>query len=775
MDFKKNRKHPLALCEDCPWREDGAYVPSLIPKGEIKVAVVGEAPGAYEAKTGIPFTGPSGDLLDRVMEHHGFKRKELALINTVACRPHGPTEKPPKGAIAACRPRLEADLRRAKAPIILAVGGTSAKEILNDSSPISKLRIGQSRPSRFGPVISTWHPAFCLRTPDSFPSFVRDTGKLIGNLSEPWSPPSYKVFNDPAIALVAINRLHEVKRIVIDIEAASDKDIDDSHPEDYDLLCVGVAYAKGQAVVFGDKVFQDEACIEAFRTLLSRVPIDGWNLKFDLLGLSPLFGLMKVGRDGMLMSYTLDERPRQHGLKHRLVEDCNAPRYDEEIAKYTKGKGGSFANIPKDLLYKYNAYDCGGTWDEMEYLDLLMGPQQHKLHKFLVEAVNMLMYVEMSPLHFDLDWNAELEDIYLKKIEDSQSDIEAHVGYELNPRSWMQIMKYFADHGMSIPTTNRDFLEKIHPLCDSEIQKFIDLILVNRNLSKAYGTYVKGLRRKVKDGKIHTTFSLHATTSGRTASRKPNLQNVKRDKLIRNQFTAEPPSAQNPDGKILVQCDYSQVEGRTIADLARDSYLQRVFSDPTIDIFNDMCDRIWGVEAWDKENRVSIKSIFYGYSYGRKAKSIARELDKPVEYAVELMNEFKALIPDVVAWQAAIRAEVLDKQELWTPFGRKRSFHLITNENMEDVINEALSFKPQSIASDICLRAAVSLRPKLKEQFDADIKLLIHDAIVTECRPQDRGGVIELMRQEMVYSGKLYTEFVPFKVDATWGFRLGEL
>jgi DNA polymerase-1 len=404
-----------------------------------------------------------------------------------------------------------------------------------------------------------------------------------------------------------------------------------------------------------------------------------------------------------------------------------------------------------------------------------MGPQQHKLHAFLIDAVNMLMRVESSPLHFDLDWNSELEGIYAKKIEDSQKDIDAHVGYVLNPRSWMQIMKYFASKGMTIPTTNKDFLEKIHPLCEPEVQKFIDLILINRNLAKAYGTYVKGLRRKVKDCKIYTTFSLHATTSGRTASRKPNLQNVKRDKLIRNQFTAEPPSEAYPDGKILVQCDYSQAEGRTIADLARDSYLQQVFSDPTVDIFNDMCDRIWGPKNWNKENRVSIKSIFYGYSYGRKAKSIARELDKPVQYAVDLMNEFKGLIPDVVAWQAAIRSEVLEKQELWTPFGRKRSFHLITNENLEDVINEALSFKPQSIASDICLRAAVNLQPKLKKEFNSDIKLLIHDAIVAECLPEHREGVVELMRQEMVYSGKLYTEFVPFKVDASWGFRLGEL
>ncbi len=763
-----SRKHPLAMCEKCPWREDGKFVPALIPHGEVRAAVVGEAPGSYEARTGIPFTGPSGELLDRVMEHHGYKRKELALINTVSCRPEGPTQKPPKQAVACCAARLDHDLKRADAPIILAVGGTSAQALLGDSRPISKLRIGPARPSRYGPVISTWHPAYCLRTPDSFPSFVRDSGKLNGIQLPDWIPPNYKVIEDPDTALVALRRLLEVERIVVDIEAASDKDIDDAHPEDYDLLCVGIAYAKRQAVVFGPLVFQDDACCDVFLEILQTVKIDGWNLKFDLLGLSPKFGVHKASRDGMLMSYILDERPRQHGLKLRGVEDQNAPRYDEEIHEYTKGKDGSFAKIPKDLLYKYNAYDVGLTWDQIEYEALLMTPEQHELHQFLIDAANELMHIELSPLVFDIEYNEDLALQYKQLLADSETKIRDFIGYELNPRSPMQIQQWFYLQGMDIPTTNRDFLEKVALDCTQRVEDFIDLILENRGLAKTFGTYINGLRRKVKDGKMYTTFSLHSTTSGRLASKKPNMQNIKRDKAIRNQFTAN-------YGKVLIQCDYSQVEGRTICDLAQDRYLQRVFSDPDTDIFNDMCDQIWGRGNWNKENRVSIKSIFYGYSYGRKAKSIARELKKPVEYAQNLMAEFKLLIPDVVAWQAAIRKAVLDGEDLTTPFGRKRTFHLITNDNMEDVINEALSYKPQSIASDICLRAAVRLRPKLKAEFDADIKLLIHDAIVAECLPDVRQAVTDMMRFEMIRSAEEYTKFVPFAVESTYGFRLGEL
>lgn len=763
----QNRKHPLAECERCPWNETGAFVPALIPK-DVKVGVVGEAPGSYEAKTGIPFTGPSGELLDRVLEHHGYKRKNLALINTVACRPPGPTEKPSKATISACSARLADDLRRAAAPIWLAVGGTSAQALFGDSKPISKLRIGPPKETKYGPVIATWHPAFCLRTPDAFPSFVSDTAKLNGSKHEPWKPPQYRVFEDPNVALVALRRLFDVERIVIDIEAASDKDLDDAHPEDYDLLCVGVAYAKGQVVVFGPRIFQNEECLTAFSLLLDAVPVEAWNGKFDMLGLSPKVGVKKLSGDGMLRSYCLDERPRQHGLKMRSVEDLGAPKYDDEIAQYTKGKGGSFANIPKALLYKYNAYDCAVTWDLKELQDLQMSPEQYELHAFLIQAANMLMHVELSALHFDMDYNALLEIEYKEKLAESEKQIHEHVGYELNPRSPLQIMRHFAIQGMVIPTTARPFMEKIRPQVDDNIGTFIDLLLANRKLGKIQGTYVKGLRKKVKDGRIPTTFSLHATTSGRLASRKPNLQNIIRAKSIRNQFTAGP-------GRILVQNDYSQVEGRVIATLAQDEYLQSVFSNPDVDIFNDMCDNIWGRDKWDKENRVAIKSIFYGYAYGRKAKSIATALKKPVEYAQNLMQEFKALIPGVVTWQASIRKAVLDGEDLTTPFGRKRTFHLITNDNMEDVINEALSYKPQSIASDICLRAAIKLQPMLVDAYDAHIKILVHDAIVGECRPELKDAVAEMMRTEMIASARLFTDYLPFTVESTSAFRLGEL
>lgn len=766
-----DRKHPLALCEKCPLFEEGSYVPTTF-SDSVKVGIIGKAPGAHEALTGKPFTGPSGDLMERVAKHYDIQRSQMTLTNVVACSLPNPQDDPPKSAVACCAPRLESELEAASAPYWLALGGPAIAAMLGAKQPVSKARVGPPKLTKWGKVIPTWHSAYCLRVPDAFPSFVKDVGKIHEeNLPKLWKEPEYGVISDSSKAVIALNMLKQFPKIVIDIEAASDKDFDDSHPEDYDMLCIGFCYEKGKALVLAGEVFQDTKVLTAFSELLDEVYIEAHNGKFDLEGISPLIGVKKLSQDSMLLSYMNDERPRQHGLKMRSIEDLGAPPYDDELEPYTKGKDGSFAKIPRDILYRYNAYDVCCTWDEIEFQLAQGAADRPELNEFLIGAANFLTHVDLAGLRFDLDYNKELEIEYNKKVTESQHKIHEHVGHRLNPRSWQQVQKHFGERGYLIETTNKEFLKQVREelIHDKYIIKFIDLLLENRKLSKILGTYIVGLRKKVtNEGRIRTTFLLHGTTSGRLASRNPNFQNLPRGDLIRNQFTAD-------EGNILVHVDYSQIEFRVIATLSRDEYLRDTFSNPEVDIFNDICDQLWGSGNWNKEDRTTVKSVMYGVSYGRKEKSIAQALDKEVHYVKELMKQFRNLMPHVFTWQRDIKDAVLRGEDLTTPFGRKRSFYLVTDENREDVFNEALSFKPQSIASDINLRAAMRLHTPLIEKFDAHIKMLIHDAIVVECKPEIKDQVVKLMTNEMVQSGREFTDYVPFKVEATTGFRLGEL
>lgn len=773
------RKHPLAQCEICPYQTIGKYVPSQLPTKPIKLTVVGEAPGPQEAKTGIPFTGPSGDLLNAVLKHHGVKREEVFLTNICSCRPHGPTEAPPKDAIAACANRLNFEIDSTRPAegrsTIVAVGGTAAKALLDDSRRISSLRVGPPKPSHYRDdidVIATWHPAFCLRSPDAFPSFVRDVGKIRGLTHGDWVAPEYRVFDDPNVALVALQRLRErVRLVVVDIEVGIEKDFNYAHPEDYDLLCVGLAYAKGKAVVLGENSLKDQRVLDVLREFLAGVRIIAHNGKFDLRGLSPVVGVQQLWFDTMLASYAIDERPGQHGLKALAIERLGAPAYDDDVKKYVgKGKGASYGNIPRPILYKYNAYDVCCTWDLYELFTVELGERGRRAHDFMVEAANEIIHLELAGIHFDHDYSAELAEEYLDRIAATEKEIVDTIGYYVNPRSPKQIQAYLLKKGIRAKTTNKDFLAEIRPFMTGEkeeVGQFIDILSNNRKASKLYGTYIKGLSQRTTHGNVYTTYLLHGTTSGRLASRNPNMQNIVRNKPIRNQFTVSDPD------NVLIQLDYKQAEGRVITTLAQDEYLRSIFQDSTRDIFDELTERVYGAGNWAKEERVKIKTFFYGLSYGREAPSIAREFDMPLNEAHELLSSFKALIPATVAWQSAISHKVLNGEDLVTPFGRKRSFHLITDENKKDVLNEALSFLPQSIASDICLSALVCLRPML--DGIATLRLSIHDAIVAECHKDRQEEVIDVMSKEMVAAGLRFTDFVPFAVDASIGTRLGEL
>jgi DNA polymerase I-like protein with 3'-5' exonuclease and polymerase domains len=240
-----------------------------------------------------------------------------------------------------------------------------------------------------------------------------------------------------------------------------------------------------------------------------------------------------------------------------------------------------------------------------------------------------------------------------------------------------------------------------------------------------------------------------------------------RDKRIRKQFVV------SKLGNTFVHADFKQAEGRVITTLAQDEYLRSIFSDPDVDLFDNLSDQLYGIGNWTKEERVRTKAYFYGLSYGRDAYSIAIEYGMSVREAEQGLNDFFDLIPSVAAWQRRVKQRILDGKDLITPFGRSRRFMLITKENKKDVLNEGLSFLPQSTATDICLSSLVRLRPMLRGK--AFIRLTIHDALAAECAEKDKDEVEAIMTRVMVEEGARFTDYVPFAVDVTFGTNWGDL
>lgn len=774
-------RHPLANCTECPLNEpENAFVPSIIPPSP-KVIVVGEAPGYGEAVKGRPFVGPSGQLIKTVLKNYGWKPSEVGFTNACLCRPPN-NATPPKAAVNCCRNRLMGEIRDSSAESVLALGGTAASVTLGDNRGITSLRVGPPKEptaslvgSKVTRVVPTWHPAYCLRSADNFPALVTDVGKLRESTKPAWVPPIFSVVDDEESALeaIAILRVNAIV-LVVDIETGLDKDVSFDHPNNYDLLCVGLGYAKGKVIVIGEQACHSPVVLLALKDLLLNVKIIAHNGKFDLSGLFPTLGALILWFDTMLAHYSLDERSGAplHGLKVLAVEELGAPQYDLEIATYVP-RGGSYANIPRPILYKYNAYDVGCTWDLYElFTERMARDNVRRVHDFMVRASNQLMYIELNGITFDRAYSNVLQSSYqsrLFEIEATFCTITEIATF--NPRSPKQVKEFLHSNGIRTESTDVDHLEAIQKRVarNSAAGRFIAQLLIYRKEQKKFSTYVMGLQRRVYRGRVYCTYKLHGTTSGRLASKNPNLQNIVRDSAIRKQFTVASPD------NVLMQCDYKNVEARCIATMAQDEYLRKLLSnpDPNYKLFNELSDELYGIGNWSKEEYVRTKAFFYGISYGREAYSIAMEHNMSIGEAQKRYNDFVGLIPAVVKWQNETRRKVLAGEDLVTSFGRKRRFHLITEQNQKDVLNEALSHLPQSTASDICLSALIRLRPMLRGI--GWIRLTIHDALVVETPRKNLEICRDMMRSVMEEEGAKYTDYVPFPVDFTVGDNWGDL
>lgn len=786
------RKHPYAECEKCPLNEQGLFVASDGP-AQARVAFVGEAAGRHEVDQGKPFIGVSGKLLDMVNAHHSISRKDVLLTNATLCRPPGRENlSPPAGAIKACRPRLIHELEERGVRTAVALGNTASQALLGSDAGVTKLRVGLGHKSPYADtlrVISTFHPAACLRAADFFPSMVADIGK-INRTPVPWEPPKYVVYDDVDTSIRALEQIknHTGQRLVIDIETDVEKEDSYDHPNNYELLCIGLGYAKKRVVVIERNALKDKDVLSKLKELLASKDVTAQNGKFDASGLYPHVGDVRISFDTMLASYARDERRGVHSLDYQGIEILGTPNWKHVLDKYNPKKLG-YGVVPPDVLDRYNAYDVAVTWELQDWYEEHFTEDQWKLHDFLCAASNELKFLDLNGIAIDVPYNTRLTTEYLEVLEGIKEklvkliDDPEWAGF--NPNSPKQVKEVIEEvFNISIPlkrnqkgqpakSTDEQTLRSLMDSCDPESKEFdfLDTMLGWRENAKLYGTYVKGIRRRLYRGRVYPNFILHGTTTGRLACRNPNLQNVPRGNKIRAQFIPA------KKGHVFVSTDYSQAELRVLTWISGEDYFRDIFNDPTRDLFNELAPVLYGdlshlSPAEKKEKRIRVKAYVYGLSYGREAGSIAQEFKISYGEAQEGMDAFFGVIPNIVAYQNSVAKQIKEKRDLETPFGRHRRFHLITEANWRDCLKEGLAFRPQSISSDLCLRAFTRARPLLKGK--AHLRNIVHDNIMAECREEDAEEVGKILNDLMLESAyELVGDYVRFATDTTIGPNWG--
>jgi DNA polymerase I len=652
---------------------------------------------------------------------------------------------------------------------IIPMGNTAAQTVLETGTGITALRVGPPKSSDQFPgvrIVPTFHPAACLRAADFFPHLVTDFGKALAPTpTVTFTEPVVTVIDDPIDGYKVVNELQEkYTELVVDIEVGIDKETHFGHPEQYTMLCIGIGYKPGFVVVFGENCCADGMFKKEFRRLLQTKLWIAHNGKFDLAG---LYGYTSgtMGRlhfDTMLASYVLDERPGTHGLKYLAAELLGAPDYAADISRYV-GKNDSYAVVPRDVLYRYNALDVACTLLLYERYKTELDGDGRRLHDFLCEASIPLALTEMEGVAIDNKYSEQLVHEYLDRLEPLEVELKPWVE---NPRSPKQVKEALHDMGFRVGSTDEDhlkaILEKAAP--DSDTNTFIRLMLQHRREAKLYGTYVKGTRKRLYRGRVHSSFLLHGTTTGRLASRNPNLQNVPRESTIRRQYVPD-------QGNVFVQADYATIELRVMAVEASDSFLGDIFR--TGEDIHDKFSLTFYGPGFTKEQRVRTKAFVYGLSYGREANSIAIEYGMSVQEAKRISQVMFDMMPGVKTWRDWVIQQVFkESEDLVTRFGRHRRFWLITKENAKDVRNQALAFIPQSTASDVNLAAFI----KLRRDHGLRTRIPVHDSILVECPISDTDRVADLMVRVMEETAIEHLgDSVPFPVEVKFGESWGHV
>jgi uracil-DNA glycosylase family 4 len=799
------RKHPLAECERCPLGRVGKYVPSKFPTGTnpTGLAFVGEAPAKNEIRQGEPFVGASGQLLNAVLSHYGVDRDNILLTNACSCHYPDSMKKLPSEAIDACKPRLLSELQEAGVDTVVTMGNSASAPLLPPEETkrgITKLRAGPPKRVPLGEVevdlVTTFHPAYCLRSHGMFPLMLGDISKAL-HKERPilWYEPNIIVIDDVAEAYETMEKiltLNKGEGVVVDTESGRDKDTSFGRDEGpYGrVLCIGIGPTdpanEDTVYVFTDSVlgnsFHGTALREKLRELLNECGIIAQNGKYDIgvlmnyLEQDTAFPLLF---DTMISSYVCYEVGGIHGLKYMGQELLGTPDWDSEIKPYIS-KDQGYATIPRDMLYRYNAFDVHVTRILKGYFQNLVEENGlTKLNNWLTRRVSkMLTLVESRGMGFDLQRSEQLA----AQLEIEIAEYEEKLPF--NPRSPKQVTEWLQEHmpmvgnpptPFRVESTDVDHVKELlsHRRTPDEVKETLRILLEARGVSKVNGTYVVGLQKRITAaGRIHTSYLIHGTTTGRLSSRGPNLQNIPRSGPVKEQFIPRP-------GHVMVGLDFAQAELRVLTWLAQDEGLRAIFADPDQDLFTELCIRmIPGFLEMSKDEkkrvRTLIKTFAYGVSYGRTAEGIASDPDfgMSVSEAQKQMDLFNQAIPAVKDFQADVVRRIHRGEDLVNPFGRHRRFYLITDANRTSVENEAMAYLPQSTASDIGLEAAY----RISEQGIYLVNL-VHDALYAEALPDEVDDVIALMDKIMVETGEEICGggYVKFRTDAKIGARWSDV
>jgi DNA polymerase-1 len=388
--------------------------------------------------------------------------------------------------------------------------------------------------------------------------------------------------------------------------------------------------------------------------------------------------------------------------------------------------------------------------------------------------VDVLGEMERAGIGVDVEHLDALESSFADAMKRAAEDSYAAIGHEVNLGSPKQLQTVLFDE-LEMPktkrtktgyTTDADALAELYGKTE---HPFLEALLRHRDATRLRVT-VEGLLKAVGPGnRIHTTFNQMIAATGRLSSTDPNLQNIPirtdEGRRIREAFVVG-------DGyETLMTADYSQIEMRIMAHLSEDDGLIEALVSG-MDFHAATAARVFGVEAADVTGaqRAKIKAMNFGLAYGLSAFGLSRQLNIDVSEAKTLMDEYFELFGGVRDYLHQIVAQARRDGYTSTVLGRRRYLPDLTSDNRqrrEMAERMALNAPIQGSAADIIKVAMLGVAGALRDEGMASRMLLqVHDELVLEVAPGEKGALERLVRREM---GAAYPMRVPLDVSVGHG------
>ena len=821
-----------ANCIKCPLSElRPTQVVNGVGPLDARIMIVGEAPGPDEDIKGEPFIGRAGKKLDSLLARAGIHRSQLRITNATRCFPKLRTEQgfraPDYDEVKKCLPYLEQEIAFIKPTVIVPVGNVALRALLEDK----KASIGDYRGREIWSqkynckIMPTYHPSAVMRNPNLEETVVQDFKRIWDSSQYPEMTPqqegNYIVIDTIEKFDAFYERIKQVKEFSYDIESSGF-----NWQKDH-VMCISFSWKEGTAVVLPitkwigiekekietkDKKVRRKGVVEIkqievvtkytedtyhpwwgekqsyimmnlMSIMTSEISRIAQNGKFDdKFFLQKGWALKPLSYDTLLMHYLLHETAKgQHGLKDMALQYTRMGEYDKELEEWfinngmAADKNRNYARVPEEILYKYSAMDADVTF------------QLKQIFLPLIEKEGMLDLLErlVMPLNYTLTITEfegyKIDRVHLNKVKEElqlemaakEKEIKDLVG-EVDLDSPKQLAKLLYED-LKLPIVKQT--KKGAPCTDEEAMTILKdkhevpmKIVEYRGIAKLLRTYVIGIEEKLDDNdRLHTSFYQDGTESGRLSSRDPNLQNIVKDKRIKDMFVVE-------EGNVIVEADEAQGEFRLWGAYSKDPQLLKDLEDG-LDIHRNtaaMANKISIDQATD-DQRQKAKSIVFGLMFGEGVEDLSKKHDVTIEYAQLIKDTFFIRYPVAKQWRYDNVKRGKRDGYVTSFFGRRRHLPGINSEDNKVSFPDqqgAVNSPIQGCLSDYTANAGNRILIKFKELgLHGKIRNLVHDALYMEIPKVELEESVKIMKEEM--ERRILGIEVPmiseFKIGERWG------